>query len=103
MSPIGLRGFVLFMFYQVRIPLLVLLQNIFKTYVKICIQKIGTMATKYKKNLKAKLDAETSTSSVRGPTQVLACSILAVGCSLLHAYYFGEETSIGERNYLAFR
>ena len=58
--------------------------------------KIGTVATKYKKHVKYKLDADAQTSSVRGPIQVLACSVLAVSCSLGHAHYYGKETSIGE-------
>ena len=68
----GLRGFVLFMFYQ-----------------------LGTMATKYGKEIKIKKDGDAGKSSVRGPSQVLACSAIAVLLSLYHAVYFGEEKTIG--------
>jgi|AntRauTorckE5430_2_1112549.scaffolds.fasta_scaffold27723_2 uncharacterized membrane protein len=68
----GLRGFVLFMFYQ-----------------------LGTMATKHGKELKMKKDGDAGKSSVRGPSQVLACSAIAVLLSLFHAVYFGEEKTIG--------
>lgn len=67
----GLRGFVLLLFYQ-----------------------IGSSATKYKKAQKEQLDATAHDGAVRGPSQVLACSILAVLLSLLHAYYFGPERPI---------
>ncbi|GFH61034.1 hypothetical protein CTEN210_17510 [Chaetoceros tenuissimus] len=67
----GLRGFVLLMFYQ-----------------------IGTKATKYKKQIKLQRDGDVAKSSVRGPSQVLACSVLAVALSLVHAIYFGEERKI---------
>jgi len=57
--------------------------------------QVGTKATKYKKELKGKLDTTSLESSVRGPEQVLACSALAVVCSLLHSFYYGQEKSIG--------
>ena len=56
---------------------------------------MGSMATKYKKSIKEKKDADASISSVRGPSQVLSCSAIAVACSLYHALYFGEERAIG--------
>lgn len=67
----GLRGCVLLMFYQ-----------------------FGTLATKYGKELKIKKDGDAGKSSVRGPSQVLACSAIAVLLSLIHAIYFGEEKTI---------
>ena len=78
----GLRGFNLLVFYQV-----------------------GTTATKYKKDLKAKIDgavaAESATTSsvvARGPSQVLACSLLAVILGLIHGVVCGEERSISFRD-----
>lgn len=67
----GARGFVLLMFYQ-----------------------IGTLATKYRKDLKLAKDGDAQRSSVRGPSQVLACSAIAVICSFIHAVYLGEEQAI---------
>jgi len=67
----GSRGFVLLLFYQ-----------------------LGTMATKYKKEKKQKYDAAALESSMRGPSQVLACSFLAVLLSLIHVYYYGDERTI---------
>ena len=69
----GLRGFNLLVFYQ-----------------------IATSATKYKKDYKTKLDGTiAATGSIaRGPSQVLACSLLAVILSLAHAIYCGSERSI---------
>ena len=69
----GNRGFLLLVFYQ-----------------------LGTMATKYKKELKVKKDGDASKSSVRSPYQVLACSGIAVLISLFHVFYYGEEKSIGK-------
>jgi len=45
--------------------------------------------------LKMKKDGDAGKSSVRGPSQVLACSAIAVLLSLFHAVYFGEEKTIG--------
>lgn len=67
----GLRGMVLFQFYI-----------------------FGTAATKYRHAEKTKKDASAQDGSIRGPSQVLACSIVAVGCSLVHTYYCGEEKEI---------
>jgi uncharacterized protein (TIGR00297 family) len=67
----GLRGFNLLVFYQ-----------------------IATTATKYKKDIKATKDGTFTTSATRGPSQVLACSIIAVVLSLVHAIYCGAERSI---------
>lgn len=67
----GLRGMTLFAFYQ-----------------------IGSMATKFKKDLKAEKDATVMEASVRGATQVLAVSVLAVGLSIYHTLYFGAELPI---------
>lgn len=72
----GLRGFVLFMFYQ-----------------------FGTMATKYRKEIKILKDGDAGESSVRGPSQVLACSVIAVVCSIVHAIFFGEEKTIDFEQY----
>ena len=63
---------------------------------------MGTKATKYKKEIKEKLDVTALESSVRGPSQVLACSALAVLCSLTHSYYFGKEKSIGKLSLSSF-
>uniref|UniRef100_A0A7S4QGG2 Transmembrane protein 19 n=1 Tax=Ditylum brightwellii TaxID=49249 RepID=A0A7S4QGG2_9STRA len=52
------------------------------------------MATKYKKEKKQKYDAAALESSMRGPSQVLACSFLAVLLSLIHVYYYGDERTI---------
>lgn len=69
----GLRGFNLLIFYQ-----------------------IGTTATKYKKDYKMKVDGTiaTSGSQARGPTQVLACSLIAVILGLIHGVLCGKEGSI---------
>jgi uncharacterized protein (TIGR00297 family) len=77
----GARGFNLLVFYQ-----------------------IGTTATKYKKDLKIKIDGTiaTSGSQARGPMQVLACSLIAVVLGLIHGVYCGEEGAIDfEDSYLA--
>lgn len=67
----GLRGFVLLFFYQ-----------------------IGSSATKYKKEWKEKRDATAAEGSQRGPSQVLACSAVAVILSMIHVYFCGEERPI---------
>lgn len=54
----------------------------------------GSSATKYQKHRKQKLDAGAAESSVRGPGQVLACSLFATLAALLHVYYHGEEQII---------
>lgn len=53
------------------------------------------MATKYRKEIKILKDGDAGKSSVRGPSQVLACSVIAVVCSIVHAIFFGEEKTIG--------
>jgi len=55
------------------------------------------MATKYRKDLKLARDGDVQKSSVRGPSQVLACSAIAVICSLIHAIYLGDEQPIGKK------
>ena len=69
----GVRGFNLLIFYQ-----------------------IGTTATKYKKDYKMKLDGTIaiSGSQARGPTQVLACSLIAVILGLVHGMLCGKEGPI---------
>ena len=69
----GLRGFNLLVFYL-----------------------LGTRATKFKKDIKLKMDGSLvlSGSIARGPSQVLACSLLAVILSLIHGVYYGEEKPI---------
>ena len=70
----GMRGFNLFVFYY-----------------------LGTKATRYKHDQKAKIDGtitSKSGSTARGPSQVLACSLLAVILSLVHVIYCGKEQSI---------
>lgn len=57
---------------------------------------IGTKATKFKHDLKEKIDGDAGQSSVRGPHQVLACSGIAVILSLYHVYNYGEEKTIGK-------
>ena len=52
------------------------------------------MATKFKKDIKVTIDGDAGKSSVRGPGQVLACSAIAVVCSIIHVYLYGEETAI---------
>jgi len=64
----GLRGLTLFFFYQ-----------------------LGSWATKYKTSVKAALDETVATASVRGSSQVLAVSVLAVALSVYHAVAYGEE------------
>ena len=67
----GLRGLTLFFFYQ-----------------------IGSMATKVGLKVKNDRDATTRDHSVRGATQVLAVSVLAVALSLWHAMGCGVERSL---------
>lgn len=75
----GLRGFVLLLFYQ-----------------------IASAATKYKKDWKERQDATAAQGSVRGPTQVLACSAVAVILTALHVWLVGHETAIDfQQDYLA--
>lgn len=105
----GARGFVLLMFYQVRKRrgsrelLFVwftdeefMKKNSIHGYIFFLQPQIGTMATKYRKDLKVTKDGDAQKSSVRGPSQVLACSAIAVMCSLAHALYLGEEQPIGK-------
>jgi uncharacterized protein (TIGR00297 family) len=71
---VGLRGFNLLVFYF-----------------------IATTATKYKKDIKAKIDGtivSNKGSTTRSVTQVLACSLLATMLALVHAYKCGSEQSI---------
>mmetsp|Transcript_3920 Transcript_3920/g.10818 ORF Transcript_3920/g.10818 Transcript_3920/m.10818 type:complete len:236 (+) Transcript_3920:1858-2565(+) len=56
--------------------------------------QIGTKATKYHKEIKEARDAAAVKGSVRGPSQVFACSAIAVLCSVAHAILFGEEKAI---------
>jgi uncharacterized protein (TIGR00297 family) len=75
----GLRGYVLLFFYQ-----------------------IASTATKYRKEWKEGLDATAAEGSIRGPSQVLACSALAIFLTLLHVVLVGEEQPIDfQQNYLA--
>ena len=45
---------------------------------------------------KAQLDSAAAESSCRGPSQVLACSIVGLIIQLVHVVYCGEEQSIGK-------
>ena len=67
----GLRGFILLLFYIV-----------------------GTAATKFRHDEKARIDATAQAGAERGPSQVLACSAVGVVCSVWHAAAFGEERPI---------
>ena len=67
----GLRGMVLFFFYQ-----------------------LGSFATKYHQTTKERKDATLAHSSARGSLQVLAVSVTPVLLSLLHALWFGAEQPI---------
>jgi len=71
----GWRGFILIFFYL-----------------------LGTLATKYRKDVKQSRDASFNEGSVRGPYQVLACSFIAVLCSIGHAFLCGEENEIDFKN-----
>ena len=58
---------------------------------------VSMKATKYKKELKAKIDgtiASNEGSTMRGTGQVLACSLVAAILSVLHAMYCGAEQSV---------
>lgn len=67
----GMRGMILFYFYQ-----------------------LGSMATKYKKSIKSHKDATILHSAVRGSGQVLSVSALATILSLWHAMQYGAERPI---------
>jgi uncharacterized protein (TIGR00297 family) len=67
----GLRGMVLFFFYQ-----------------------LGSFATKYKHAIKERKDATLAHSSARGALQVLAVSVTPVILSLLHVIWCGAEQPI---------
>ena len=71
----GMRGFLLLLFYIV-----------------------GTKATKYKSTIKKQLDNSAEDSSCRGPSQVLACSIVGLLLQLIHFIYCGEEHAIDFRD-----
>ena len=58
--------------------------------------QVGTKATKYKSQLKSNLDESMADSSCRGPSQVLACSIVGVIFQLIHFVYCGDEQAIGQ-------
>jgi len=64
----GLRGFTLFWFYQ-----------------------LGSSATKYRLGLKMKYDATLQSHVVRGASQVLCVSVIAVLLTAWHALEFGAE------------
>ena len=68
---LGMRGFLLLLFYIV-----------------------GTKATKYKSKIKKQLDSSAEDSSCRGPSQVLACSIVGIVLQLIHYVYCGDERPI---------
>jgi uncharacterized protein (TIGR00297 family) len=67
----GLRGYVLFFFYQV-----------------------GSWATKYKHSIKERTDATVATHANRGAVQVLCVSLIACVLSLYHALQFGPEQAV---------
>ena len=79
---VGARGFNLLVFYQ-----------------------IGTTATKFKKDIKIKIDGTIAAtgSQARGPSQVLACSVIAVFLGLVHGIFCGAERPIQftDESYLA--
>eukprot|EP00537_Pseudo-nitzschia_pungens_P008787 CAMPEP_0172363960 /NCGR_PEP_ID=MMETSP1060-20121228/7196_1 /TAXON_ID=37318 /ORGANISM="Pseudo-nitzschia pungens, Strain cf. cingulata" /LENGTH=320 /DNA_ID=CAMNT_0013086847 /DNA_START=63 /DNA_END=1025 /DNA_ORIENTATION=+ len=55
---------------------------------------VSIKATKYKKEIKAKIDgtiASHNGSTIRGTSQVLACSLLATVLSVVHAIWCGAE------------
>ena len=63
---------------------------------------LGTKATKYKQQLKAKMDSTAGEGSVRGAAQVLSCSVLSAIYSQIHFFYCGEERAFDfENNLLA--
>ena len=68
---LGMRGFLLLLFYIV-----------------------GTKATKHKSKIKKQLDTSAEDSSCRGPSQVLACSIVGLVLQLIHYVYCRDERSI---------
>jgi uncharacterized protein (TIGR00297 family) len=74
----GLRGYVLFFFYQV-----------------------GSWATKYKHGIKARTDATVATHANRGAIQVLCVSMIACGLSLYHALQLGPERPVDFSNHFA--
>ncbi len=58
---------------------------------------VSMKATKYKKELKAKIDgtiASNDGSTVRGTSQVLACSLVATVLSVVHTFYCGAEQKV---------
>lgn len=57
---------------------------------------VAMQATKYKKDVKAKIDGTIATqgTAIRGVSQVLACSLLATVLSLWHAMVCGAERPI---------
>lgn len=58
---------------------------------------ISIKATKYKKEYKATIDGTIAShegSTIRGTTQVLACSLLATILSLVHVFYCGAERAV---------
>ena len=61
---------------------------------------VAIKATKYKKDVKAKIDGTIATqgSAIRGVGQVLACSLLATLLSLWHAVVCGAERPIDFTN-----
>mmetsp|Transcript_1973 Transcript_1973/g.2819 ORF Transcript_1973/g.2819 Transcript_1973/m.2819 type:complete len:247 (+) Transcript_1973:71-811(+) len=65
--------------------------------------QIGTVATRYKSSSKSQKDASVGCSfPSRGPSQVFACSLIAITCSTIHAIYCGEEKVINfDQNHLA--
>lgn len=56
--------------------------------------QLGSWATKFRKNIKERVDATAAIASSRGASQVLGCSAIAVGCALAHAILCGEEKII---------
>ena len=55
---------------------------------------VGTAATKFRHDEKARIDATAQVGAERGPSQVLACSAVGVVCSVWHAAACGEEQRI---------
>ena len=58
------------------------------------IPKVASKATKYKMDVKKKLDSSEEGGAVRGASQVLCSSIVSVICNLSHVWYCGEEQPI---------